>query len=151
MKKIFYPGSFNPFTKGHADILHRLLALADTVTVGVGVNSSKATDTDLLSRNADAIQTYIDTEGLGSRVSVTTYSGLSAIKAREIGADCMARGVRSGDFEYEYSLAAANRDAFGMETILLAADPALSFISSSIIRDLQNNGMQPIADKYLAK
>ena len=78
------------------------------------------------------------------------YDGLSAEAAAATGCDIMARGVRTAsDFEYEYPLAAANRDAFGIETLLIPADPALSFVSSSIIRDIQNHGREEIAKKYL--
>lgn len=151
MKTVFYPGSFNPFTRGHADIVERLAALAGHVIIGVGVNISKPASAEQGERNAGEIRQYIRRRGLEERVEVTTYSGLTAEKARELGADCMARGVRSAaDFDYEWQLAAINRDAFGIETLLLPADPALSFVSSSAVRELEANGAEEIAARYRA-
>ncbi|MCH5214910.1 MAG: pantetheine-phosphate adenylyltransferase [Muribaculaceae bacterium] len=150
MKKIFYAGSFNPFTKGHADILQRLLALADEVVIGIGVNIDKPETSLQAERNEEAIRRYLEAEGLCQRVTVKRYTGLTAVVAREEGATCMARGVRNAtDFDYEFSLAAANRDAFGIETILLPANPALSFVSSTLIRDLEARGYDDLARKYL--
>lgn len=150
LNKIFFPGSFNPFTAGHADILERLLKLSEKVTVGVGVNADKPASAKDADRNAETIREYVRRKGLDRRVDVVVYSGLTAREAQLHGADCMARGVRSAsDFEYEYSLAAANRDAFGMETILLPSSPSLSYISSSLLRDLINNDRTDIATKYL--
>lgn len=150
MKKIFFPGSFNPFTKGHADILLRLLKLADFVVIGIGVNASKPHSQDEAKKNAESILSFLKDNSLIDRVSVTIYTGLTAVEAKKAGADCMARGVRScTDFEYEYSLAAANRDAFGIETLLIPADPALSFVSSSLIRDIEAHGDSSLAKKYI--
>ena len=149
MKKIFFPGSFNPFTKGHADILNRLLCLGEEVVIGIGININKPSDTAAAEKNLVDIKDYLIKNGLQDRVGVILYSGLSAEEARKMGANCMARGVRSAsDFDYEYSLASANRDAFGIETILLPADPALSFVSSTMIRDLEQHGRKDLADKY---
>lgn len=150
MKRIFFPGSFNPFTQGHADILRRLLMLADEVTIGIGVNIDKPASADTAKRNEAEIIDYIRAEGLEERVKVKIYTGLTAEEARECGSDCLARGVRSGaDFDYEYQLAALNRDAFGIETILIPADPALSYVSSTSIRDLRAHGRDDIAERYL--
>lgn len=150
MKKILFPGSFNPFTVGHADILRRLLTISDKVVVGIGINGDKTRSSKDELENMEAIRTFIDKEGMADRVEVITYSGLTGETAKEIGADCMARGVRNGtDFDYEYSLACANRDAFGIETVLIPADPALSFVSSSLIRDLRVGGRKDLATKYI--
>lgn len=150
MKTIFFAGSFNPFTKGHADILKRLMALADKVVVGIGVNPEKPSNRDEALANAEAIRCLVEREGLADRVEIKVYTGLTAEEALRCGADVMARGIRSGtDFDYEYTLAAANRDAFDIDTILLPADPRLSFVSSSIVRDLIQNGRNDIAKNYL--
>ena len=152
MKKIFFPGSFNPFTAGHADILERILLLTDKVTVGIGMNIEKQGSKEAAEKNADAIKTYISKKGLEDRVEVLVYSGLTGEVAKKRGADCLVRGVRtSADYEYEYSLAAANRDAFGIETILIPSDPALSFISSTMIRDLIKHNRENLTKKYLPK
>ena len=148
---IFFPGSFNPFTKGHADILMRLLKLAEKVIVGIGINPDKPSSSEQAIRNKASIEEYIEISGVTNRVKVVVYSGLTAEEALKQGATCMARGVRTAsDFEFENSLACANRAAFGIETILLPADPALSFVSSSIIRDLLYHGREDIADNFLA-
>lgn len=148
---IFFPGSFNPFTKGHADILMRLLKLAEKVIVGIGINPDKPSSSEQAIRNKASIEEYIEISGVTNRVKVVVYSGLTAEEALSQGATCMARGVRTAsDFEFENSLACANRAAFGIETILLPADPALSFVSSSIIRDLLYHGREDIADNFLA-
>lgn len=150
MKKIFFPGSFNPFTKGHADILNRLLELGSHVTIGIGVNVSKPEARVLADRNAARIMDYVFRSGLGERVDVRVYGGLTAETAIAIGADCIARGVRTcADFEYEYQLAALNRETFGIETILLPADPQLAAVSSTAVRDLQSHGRDDIAEKFL--
>lgn len=147
--KVFFAGSFNPFTKGHADILKRLLKMADFAVVGVGVNIEKPESRETSGRNAEAIRRFVETEGLADRVEVVVYDGFTAEEARRHGADCMARGVRNAtDFDYEYALASANRDAFGMETILLPSSPEFSFVSSTMIRDLERNGRGDLARKY---
>lgn len=152
MKVIFFPGSFNPFTKGHADILERLLKLADKVIIGIGMNIDKPASRETAEHNAVTIREYLKKQAYEGRVEVLVYSGLTAETARNLGACCMARGVRSGaDFDYEYSLACINRDAFGIETILLPADPSLSYVSSTAIRDLEHHGRADIARRYLPK
>ena len=148
MRKVFFAGSFNPFTKGHADILKRLLALFDRVTVGIGCNIEKPDSTDRASENASRIEDWVRGEGLSDRVDVVTYAGLTAEEARRHGCLCLARGARPADFEYEWSLAALNRDAFGIDTLILPADPSAAFVSSSAIRDLKAHGRGDLAKKY---
>lgn len=151
MKVIFFPGSFNPFTKGHADILKRLLKMSERVVIGIGMNIKKPDTMEQAEKNAGEILDFLKAEGLKERVEIVVYSGLTGQQALLEGADCMARGVRNAaDFEYEYSLACINRDAFGIETILLPADPALGFVSSTAIRDLEAHGASAIAKKYRA-
>lgn len=150
MKTIFFPGSFNPFTKGHADILLRLLNMADRVIVGIGINLDKPDAARMAEENASQIRKFAEEHSLGDRVEVKIYGGLTATEAKRRGACCLARGVRTcQDFEYEYTLAAANRDAFGIDTILVPADPALSFVSSSLIREIEAHGESETAKKYL--
>lgn len=150
MDRIFFPGSFNPFTRGHADILCRLLVMAEKVTVGIGVNIDKPEAASLSERNARAIRNYLRLNGLENRVEVVVYGGITAEEARKRGASVLARGVRSSqDFDYEYSLSAFNRDAFGIDTILIPADPALSYVSSTAVRDLIKHKHYDEAEKYL--
>lgn len=150
MNRIFFPGSFNPFTIGHADLLKRMLTLADKVTVGIGVNIDKISESGAAEENKNAIMQFLIKEGLDDRVDVVVYSGLSAEEAIRRGADCLARGVRNAtDFDYEYSLASANKEVFGIETVLLAADPKLSFVSSTLVRDLEKNNKKDIASRFI--
>lgn len=148
---IFFAGSFNPFTKGHADILNRLLAIGADVIIGVGTNFDKPNSIEQARTNVKEIEIFLLTNKLTDRVKVRAYGGLTAEEALKCGCNCLARGVRnSTDFDYEYSLAAANRDAFGIETLLIPSDPSLSFISSSLIRELAEHGKIQLAKKYKA-
>lgn len=152
MKRIFFPGSFNPFTEGHADILRRLLTLADSVIIGIGTNIDKPESASTAKKNLESIEKYIKDCGLEEKVKAIIYTGLTAEEALRQKADCMARGVRSGlDFDYEFQLAAINRDAFGIETILIPADPSLSYVSSTMIRDLEKHKRKDIASRYMPK
>lgn len=132
-----YPGSFNPFTKGHADIAERALTLFGNVVIAIGFNSAKETDNDITRRVKEIEDLYRECEG----ITVASYSGLTVDFARRIGADVMIRGVRDvKDFEYERSLADANRAISGLETVLFTTRPEYGFISSSLVRELQSYG-----------
>lgn len=150
MRTVFFAGSFNPFTKGHADIVKRLLKIFDRVIIGIGINAEKPASRDVAEKNAQNIINWVSGAGLKEKVDVLIYTGLTAETALNCGAICMARGVRNAtDFDYEFSLASINREAFGIETILIPAKPSLSCVSSSVIRDLQNYGREDIAGNYL--
>lgn len=152
MKSVFYAGSFNPFTEGHADIVKRLLSLADEVIIGIGVNLEKPESSRRAKENSIFIDSWIKNNKLSDRIKVVVYDGLTGEEALTHGADCLARGVRnSSDFDYEYSLASVNRDAFGLETLLIPANPSLSFVSSSMLRDIISHGKNDLAEKYLPK
>ena len=152
MKKVFFAGSFNPFTKGHADIVERMLNLAESVVIGIGFNSEKEDSIAAANNRASQIRLLFDTPMHGGRVEVVCYEGLTALAARKAGCDAMVRGVRSAtDFDYEYTLAAANRKVYGLETVLLPADPALSWISSSVVRDLMKYGSEEEVSELLPK
>lgn len=130
-----FPGSFNPFTIGHKNIVDRALAsIADKVVIAVGINCSKQNCADAQER-VEAIKALYEGE---ARVDVISYDCLTADIAREIGADCILRGVRSvKDFEYERDIAEVNRRLTGIETVLLYSEPELAHISSSIVRELK--------------
>lgn len=148
--KVFFAGSFNPFTIGHADIVKRLLHLGHSVVIGIGANIEKASSRELADKNAFRIMDWIMKEDIGKKVEVRVYGGVTAEAAKHAGAKCLVRGVRNAtDFDYEYSMAAMNREAFGIETILLPADPSLSIVSSTMIRDLEQNDKGDIASHYL--
>jgi len=106
--KALFPGSFDPFTIGHADILQRILPLFDSVVVGIGVNEGKRALATPLERKRTIEQIFKDEP----KVSVETYSDLTADFAQRIGADYIVRGLRSArDYDYERELAAVNRKA----------------------------------------
>lgn len=141
MNKALFPGSFDPFTRGHADIALRALAIADCLVIGVGFNESKPGASQSALRRVDIIKDWARRAGLDNRIDVMAISGLTADCARQIGAGCIVRGVRdSSDFLYEYNMACVNRQISGVETILLPADPALSTLSSSVVRELEHFG-----------
>lgn len=131
-----FAGSFNPFTIGHKSIVDRTLSLCDRVVIGLGANPDKPDDS--VDARIKAIErVYAD----DPRVTVERYSGLTVDFARECGADFMVRGVRSvADFEYERNLADVNLHISGIETLLLTAMPELSYISSSMVRELASHG-----------
>lgn len=134
--KALYPGSFNPFTTGHDNIVRRTLDICDHVVIGIGRNPAKQQD-DVCKRAEEIAGMYAGEP----RVSVAVYEGLSAHFARETGARFMVRGVRNAsDFDYERTLAETNLRVFGIETIFLPAIPELSFVSSSMVRELKAFG-----------
>lgn len=134
---ILFPGSFDPFTKGHADLVARALQLFDEVVIAVGVNEQKAGWMTAEQRVA-ALKAYYREE---SRVRVEQYCGLTVDFAHSIGAQAILRGVRSvKDFEYEQQLADVNRQLTGIETVLLVADPSMAAVSSSVVRELAHFG-----------
>lgn len=143
--KALFAGSFDPFTTGHLSIVKRALAIFDEVAVGLGVNENKPESRDIDERLKSLRKLFAD----DTRVSVGAYTGLTADYARAIDAGVLIRGIRStADLEYERNLADANRDVFGIDTLFLVCDPALSFVSSSMVRELIHNGVD--ASKYIA-
>lgn len=143
--KALFAGSFDPFTTGHLSIVKRALAIFDEVAVGLGVNENKPESRDIDERLKSLRKLFAD----DPRVSVGAYTGLTADYARAIDAGVLIRGIRStADLEYERNLADTNRDVFGIDTLFLVCDPALSFVSSSMVRELIHNGVD--ASKYIA-
>lgn len=138
MKTLFFAGSFDPFTIGHADIVSRGLQLADNVIIGVGFNCNKPCGRESLEKRIESIERLYAAD---ERVKVVSYSGLTATTAIDLGATALLRGVRDvRDFEYERTIADVNRRMFGIETILLFADPALASLSSTVVKELESNG-----------
>lgn len=131
-----FPGSFRPFTRGHADIVERGLALFDRVIIAVGVNAAKpAADGEA---TADAIRKLYADE---PRVEVTVYSCLTIDFAAQCGARFLLRGVRSmKDFEYERDMADINRQLSGIESVILFSRPEYAAVSSSVVRELESYG-----------
>lgn len=136
-KIAIFPGSFDPFTLGHYDIVMRGLHLFDTIIIGIGRNTSK-TPTFPLEARIEAIQRVFTNE---PRVQVEIYDGLTIDFAAAHQASCILRGVRSmQDFEYERNIAAANKQLAGIETVLLYTRPEYAHISSSLVRELYAYG-----------
>jgi pantetheine-phosphate adenylyltransferase len=133
-----FPGSFDPFTNGHLDVVRRGTQLFDEVIIAIGNNSSKQRYLPVEQMIA-LIQGVFEQE---PRVSVTSFKGLTAVYAREVGANFLLRGLRNTtDFEYENTIAQANRHLNpALETVFLITSPALAAISSTIIRELHRYG-----------
>ena len=134
MKIALFPGSFDPITIAHVDILKRALPLFDKIVVGIGLNSSKQGFLPAEKRK-EIVETVF--KGINS-VEVQTYEGLTVDFCKKIGANFMVRGVRSvSDFEYEKAIAQINQTMMPqMETIILLSKPEYSAISSTIVRDI---------------
>ena len=133
-----YPGSFDPPTHGHEDLIRRSLALADRVIVAVAVNSTKAP----LFTEAERIRLLKEVIGDDRRIEVRSFHGLLAEFAMEVGATVVVRGLRAvSDFEYELQMALMNRQlAPGLETVFLMPDVGLTFLSSSLVREVARYG-----------
>ncbi len=133
-KKIaIFPGSFDPFTVGHASIVERGLPMFDKIVIGVGINERKRPLYSHEARVRAISELYADEP----RVSVVSYDDLTIDLARREGAQFILRGLRSvKDFEYERDIANMNRLLSGVETVLLFTEPHFSSISSSVVREL---------------
>lgn len=133
MRKAIFPGSFDPFTLGHLDILKRSLLLFDEITVGVGKNINKKTmftETQRISFIKDCFKNE-------PKIKVESYEGLTINFCKKIGANFIVRGIRNnGDFEFEKAIARTNRKLSKIETVFLLTSAKTSFISSTIVREL---------------
>jgi pantetheine-phosphate adenylyltransferase len=133
-----FPGTFDPVTIGHVDILERARSLFDQLIIGIGVNSAKQPMFPLEKRMQWCRDMYRDDPG----ISVESYEGLTVDFCRRKGAAFIIRGLRSvGDLEYERPIAAMNSQiAPGIETIFLTASPACSMVASTLVRDILKFG-----------
>lgn len=139
MKKriAIFPGSFNPFTRGHQRIVERGLKLFDTIIIAIGRNSEKQAEQSEEERALQIAELY----SKNPRVSVQTYETLTVDFAKQVGADFILRGVRTmKDFDYELQMADVNRMLTGIETVVLFAETDKVNISSSLVRELQAFG-----------
>lgn len=138
MNTALFPGSFDPITIGHHDIIRRALQLFDTIYIGIGTNSGKQCMFTLEQRMMFLEKSFADEP----RIKVVQYPGLTVEFCRQIGANCILRGLRSdADFEYEKNIAQINREVAGdIETVFMVCNPAYSAVSSTIVKDLKRNG-----------
>ncbi len=138
MKRALFPGSFDPLTLGHYDIINRGVTLFDEVIVAIGVNAEKKYMFSLEERKRFVEDAFADEP----RIKVVTYKGLTVEFCKEIGVGFILRGLRNpADFEFEKAIAHTNRKLSKIETVFLLTAAKTSFISSSIVRDvIRNNG-----------
>jgi pantetheine-phosphate adenylyltransferase len=137
MKIALFPGSFDPVTKAHVDILKRSISLFDKVVIGIGINSTKQALLPIDARKKMLEAVFADEP----KVKIQTYSGLTVDFCKEIGANYMIRGIRTvSDFEYEKAIAQMNHALVPeIESIFIVSKPGYSSISSTIVRDILRN------------
>lgn len=134
-KTALCPGSFDPPTNGHADVIGRALALFDRVVVAVIDNPSKKSMFSP-SERADLLK-----EIFGDDIEVTSFRGLLVEHVREVGADTVVKGLRTvEDYEYETQMAQMNHHMTGMETLFMPTRPQYRFISSSLVKEIARLG-----------
>lgn len=138
MRRAIFPGSFDPITNGHYDIVQRGVKLFDEVIVAIGVNADKKYMFSLEERQSFIEKSFKDEP----KVKVVTYQGLTIDFCKDIDAQFILRGLRNpADFEFEKAIAHTNRKLSKIETVFLLTAAKTSFISSSIVRDvIRNNG-----------
>ena len=136
MKCAVFPGSFDPITLGHLDILERSIPLFDEIIIGVGSNSEKKYMFPLNKRMAFIEETFSEYKS----ISVAKYQGLTIEFCKKVQANFIIRGLRNpADFEFEKAIAHTNRKLSGIETVFLLTSAKTSFISSSIVREVISN------------
>lgn len=136
MKRFVFPGSFDPFTLGHVDIVNRALPLCDELIIAVGENSEKKYLFSLEQRIS-----FISNTCLDPKIKVASYKGLTIDFCKTIEATALLRGLRNpADFEFEKSVAQINRRLSGIETLFLLTASDLAYISSSVVREIMIHG-----------
>ena len=138
MKKAIFPGTFDPFTLGHLDVLKRSILIFDEIIIGIGKNSDKKSMFSVEDRISFIKNSTVELKN----VKVMSYEGLTIDFCKNVNANFIVRGVRNnGDFEFEKAIARTNRLLSKIETVFLLTSAETSFISSSIVRELiKNNG-----------
>tara|TARA_A100001015_G_scaffold256195_1_gene298092 strand:+ start:2435 stop:2890 length:456 start_codon:yes stop_codon:yes gene_type:complete len=133
MRRFVFPGSFDPITIGHQEIIERAIPLCDELIIAVGENKEKKNMFSLKQR-MDFIK---ETNKNNPKISVESYEGLTIDFCKKVNADALIRGLRNpADFEFEKSVAQMNRRLSGCETVFLLTSAGHAFISSSIVREI---------------
>jgi pantetheine-phosphate adenylyltransferase len=136
MRKAIFPGSFDPITLGHQDIINRALPLFDEIVIAIGINADKKYMFSLEERKRFIEETFQNEP----KISVITYEGLTIDLCHKINANFILRGLRNpADFEFEKAIAHTNRRLSKIETVFLLTAAKTSYISSSIVRDVIRN------------
>jgi len=137
MIRAVFPGSFDPITLGHIDIINRALLLFDEIIIAIGVNADKKYMFSLEDRKIHLEKTFANEP----KIKVTTYTGLTVDYCKKENARFILRGLRNTtDFTYEQSIAQTNASLATIESVFLVCSPNVSNITSSIVRDVIRNG-----------
>ena len=137
MRRAVFPGSFDPLTLGHYDIITRGITLFDELISAIGINADKKYMFTLEER----LRFVVDAFSNEPKIKVLTYEGLTVDFCKKVQADFILRGLRNpADFEFEKAIAHTNRKLSEIETVFLLTSSGKSFISSSIVRDVIRNG-----------
>lgn len=137
MTTAVFPGSFDPITLGHLDVVRRALVLVDEVVVGVAHNTAKSPLLDASTRVDLARAALADVSG----ARVAAVPGLLVDFCRDVGARVVVKGLRGGaDYDAELPMALMNRELAGVETVFVVGDPALAHIASSLVKDVARHG-----------
>ena len=137
MRKAIFPGSFDPITLGHYDLIKRSIPLFDEIVVAIGINAEKKYMFSLEERKQFIEASFANEP----TVSVVTYEGLTIDLCKKLKANFILRGLRNpADFEFEKAIAHTNRKLSKIETVFLLTASKTSYISSSIVRDVIRNG-----------
>ena len=137
MKKIgLFPGSFDPFTKGHEAVVKKALKIFDEIIIAIGINSSKNYQFDLQKRILQIESLFQN----GEAVQVVTYNKLTVDLSKDVNATAIVRGLRNTiDFEFEKSIAHMNESLSGIETVFLLTDQEFAAINATIVREIFKN------------
>ena len=136
MKKAVFPGSFDPITLGHVDLIYRGLEIFDEIIIAIGVNADKKQLFSLEDKIQQIKNTFINEP----RIEVASYKGLTIDFCKSLNSKYILRGLRnSSDFNYEQSIAQTNSSLSSIESVFLISSPQLAHISSTIVRDIIKN------------
>ena len=136
MKKAVFPGSFDPITLGHVDLIYRGLEIFDEIIIAIGVNADKKQLFPLEDKIQQIKNTFINEP----KIKVASYKGLTIDFCKSVNSKYILRGLRnSSDFNYEQSIAQTNSSLSSIESVFLISSPQLAHISSTIVRDIIRN------------